>query len=106
MARFSLHTVGKDRPGIIAGVTNALAQLGANLGECNMTILHGQFAIMLVLEVPNIDDGRLVEGALEQVAEELNLFVTVRPMPESDHAVLDGVSYLVSIDGADHPGIV
>jgi glycine cleavage system transcriptional repressor len=106
MARFSLHTVGRDRSGIVASVTDALAGLGANLEESNMTILHGQSAIMLVLEVPDVSDGRLIEGALEQVAEEFSLFVTVCPMPEDPVVELSGPTFLISVDGPYRPGIV
>ena len=106
MARFSLHAVGKDRPGIIAGIANALAAMGANLEDSRMTILRGQFAVMLVLDAPGISDGGLIEGALEQAAEELNLFIAVRPLPDVVKASLEGDRYSVLVDGADRPGIV
>lgn len=106
MARFSLHAVGRDRPGIIARVAEALAALGANLGDSRMTILHGQFAIMLVLEAPGIADGGLVEGALAPVADELNLFIAVRPLPEGPTLLTGGQRLGVAVEGADRPGIV
>ena len=106
MARFSLHAVGRDRPGIIAGLANALAAMGANLEDSRMTILHGQFAVMLVLDAPGISDGGLVEGALEAVAEELNLFIAVRPLPTEAPSAFEGERYSVLVDGADRPGIV
>ena len=106
MARFSLHAVGKDRPGIIAGVASALAEMGANLEDSRMTILRGQFAVMLVLDAPGISDGGLVEQALEDVAEELNLFVAVRPLPDDVVGREGGERYSILVDGADRPGIV
>lgn len=105
MARFSLHTVGRDRPGIIARVTGALADFGANLEESNMTILHGQSSIMLIVEAPGISDGRLIEQGLEDVADELGLFVTVCPLPEDPIEVIGDESYLISIGGTDRPGV-
>lgn len=106
MARFSLHAVGRDRPGIIAGVTNALAAMGANLEDSRMTILRGQFAVMLVLDAPGISDGGLIEGALESTAEELNLFIAVRPLPNEVSTAVGGERYSILVDGADRPGIV
>ena len=106
MARFSLHAVGKDRPGIIAGVADALARMGANLEDSRMTILRGQFAVMLVLDAPGISDGGLIERALESVAEELNLFIAVRPLPDATSAPDTGERFSVLVDGADRPGIV
>jgi glycine cleavage system transcriptional repressor len=106
MARFSLHTVGSDRPGIVAGVTNALATIGANLEDTQMTILRGQSAIVIVLNAPGISDGGLIEGALEHVAEELNLFVAVRPLPDEVAVAEGGEWYSILVDGADRPGII
>jgi glycine cleavage system transcriptional repressor len=106
MARFSLHAVGKDRPGIIAGIAHALAAMGANLEDSRMTILRGQFAVMLVLDAPGISDGGLIEGALEATAEELNLFIGVRPLPDAVEAPQVGERYSILVDGADRPGIV
>ena len=106
MARFSLHTVGKDRPGIIAGLTNALASIGVNLEDSRMTILRGQSAVVVILDAPGISDGGHIEGALERVAEELNLFVMVRPLPEEIAPAKSGDWFWIVVDGADRPGIV
>jgi len=104
MARFSLHTVGVDRPGIIARITMALDELGAKLEESNMTILHGQSSIMLVVDAPDTSDGGLIERALEQVAEELCLFLTVCPLPDDPGPVVAGESFLISVDAVDGTG--
>jgi glycine cleavage system transcriptional repressor len=106
MARFSLHTVGKDRPGIIAGLSNALAAIGVNLEDSRMTILRGQSAVVVILDAPGISDGGHIEGALERVAEELNLFVVVRPLPEEVAPAVGGDWFWIVVDGADQPGIV
>jgi glycine cleavage system transcriptional repressor len=106
MARFSLHTVGKDRPGIIAGISNALASIGVNLEDSRMTILRGQSAVVVILDAPGISDGGHIEGALERVAEELNLFVAVRPLPEEVAPAVSGDWFWIVVDGADRPGIV
>lgn len=91
---------------MIARVAASLATLGANLEDSRMTILHGQFAIMLVLDAPGISDGGLVEGALAPVADELNLFIAVRPLPEEPASRGGGRRVAISVDGADRPGIV
>ena len=41
---FAITVVGHDRPGIIAEVTGALADLGGNLEDSSMTLLRGHFA--------------------------------------------------------------
>ena len=42
-----LTVLGKDRPGIIAGVTEALFRAGCNLEDISMTVLEGEFAMMM-----------------------------------------------------------
>lgn len=42
-----LFVQGKDRPGIIKAVTGILFSSGANLEDISMTLLDGQFAMML-----------------------------------------------------------
>ncbi|MCU1489333.1 MAG: amino acid-binding protein [Acidimicrobiaceae bacterium] len=106
MARFSLHAVGVDRPGIVAAVTGALASIGANLEDSRMTILGGQFSIMLVLDAPSVADASLLEEALAPASTELDLLIAVRPLVESAHLDAGGEMAVVSVHGADHPGIV
>ena len=48
MTHFAVTAVGADRPGIVAAVTGAFAEHGCNLEDSSMTILRGQFAMMLV----------------------------------------------------------
>ena len=45
-----LTVVGRDQPGIVAGLTDALYRTGANLGEASMTRLGGNFTIMMMVE--------------------------------------------------------
>jgi glycine cleavage system transcriptional repressor len=109
MTHFAVTAVGTDRPGIVAAVTGAFAGLGGNLEDSSMTILRGQFAMMLVVDAPaGVGAGEL-EAALAGPAADLDLVVTVRPAPQLEAAgeATDGAgSWTVSVYGADHPGIV
>jgi glycine cleavage system transcriptional repressor len=105
--RFALSAIGRDRPGIVAGVSGALLEHGANIEDSRMAILGGHFTMMLIVSTPadadvgalsrELDDarGRLGLGALtlEEVADEHGL-----TRPEASH--------VVTVYGADHPGIV
>lgn len=106
MAHFSLSAVGADRPGIVAAVTQVLTALGCNLEDSSMTILRGQFAIMLVVAAPDGVDSTAIEQSLSAVAERLDLTVSVRPMSEEVPAPALGEVWAVSVHGADRPGIV
>jgi glycine cleavage system transcriptional repressor len=101
MSQLAVTVIGPDRPGIIADVTGALAGVGANLEDSSMTLLRGHFAMMLVCAGPDSD---AVAEALAPLSEEL--VITVREVgPEQTHAPL-GPPYILSVHGADRPGIV
>ena len=108
MAHFAVTAVGADRPGIVAAVTGAFAAHGCNLEDSSMTILRGQFAMMLVVDAPAGVAVHALEAALAGPAADLDLVVTVRPAAEPAPAPAseDTVSWTVSVYGADHPGIV
>ena len=100
-----MTVVGIDRPGIVAGVTRALYDLGANLEDATSTILRGHFAMMLVVDLPEGSDVGGVENALAPVAEELSLSIHTAPF-EGAPRQLPRPTHLVSVYGADRPGIV
>ena len=52
MPSFALAAIGKDRPGIVAAVSKVLYELGCNVEDSSMTMLRGNFAVMLVLAAP------------------------------------------------------
>ena len=108
MAHFAVAAVGADRPGIVAAVTRALADLGCNLEDSSMTILRGQFAMMLVVDAPGGIGAADLEAALAHPADALDLVVTVRPAAESPPALAgdDAGTWTVSVYGGDHPSIV
>ena len=107
MAHFAVTAVGADRPGIVAAVTGAFAAHGCNLEDSSMTILRGQFAMMLVVDAPAGVGAEQLQSALAGPAADLDLVVTVRPAAEPAPAAdPDLVSWTVSVYGADHPGIV
>jgi glycine cleavage system transcriptional repressor len=106
MARFTLHAVAPNRPGIVAAVTQSLADIGCNLQDSRMSLLHGQFSIVLVLEAPGISSGRVIEEALAPLLEELALQLFVRPLPEGGDDLELGNLIYISVHGADHPGTV
>jgi glycine cleavage system transcriptional repressor len=100
MATLAVSAVGLDRPGIIAGVAERLAAHGANITDSRMAILRGHFAMTLIVEgaerealEPDLATLGLEAVTVAEVAE-----AVVRPRSEPNA--------VVSVHGADHPGIV
>jgi glycine cleavage system transcriptional repressor len=100
----AVTVIGKDRPGIVASVTKVLFEAGCNLEDATSTILRGHFAMMLVVNVPGESDQEDLEQNLNEAADR-DLVVTVRPV-EDVHGTIQVPTHMVSVYGADRPGIV
>ncbi len=100
----AITVIGRDRPGIIAETTAALAGLGLNLEDSTMTLLRGHFAMMLLC-AGDAPVGR-VEEALAALAADGSLDVVVREVPDEPESEPVASSYVVTVHGADRPGIV
>ena len=104
MTRHAITVLGHDRPGIIAETTGRLAGLGLNLEDSTMTLLRGHFAMMLVCggDVPDSE----IETALAPLGEDGTLTVTVREVPVEPAYAAHGTPWVLTVHGADRPGIV
>lgn len=105
MGHFAITAIGRDRPGIVAGLTGALRDLGGNLEDVSSTILRGHFSMMLVVDAPaDVDADRLRER-LAAAAEPLGVQVTVSDV-EAGTPERPAATHVLSVYGSDHPGIV
>lgn len=100
---FMLTLVGEDRPGIVAKVTGALYEAGANLGEAAMMRLGGNFSIMMMAS--HEGPGERLEAAIAPVAEELNLRTHVDRIEGKLHSHVEP-DVRITLFGADRAGIV
>ena len=80
MTQLAVTVLGHDRPGIIADVTGALAELGGNLEDSSMTLLRGHFAWTLI--VAGSGTAAEVDGGPRAPAVAEGLVVSVLPVPE------------------------
>jgi glycine cleavage system transcriptional repressor len=105
MSLLAVTVLGRDRPGIVAETTAALAGLG-NLEDSTMTLLRGSFAMVLLVQTSASRPD--VESALAQLASDGRLTVDVREVPPPQPQAPEGsaVPYVLSVHGADRPGIV
>lgn len=103
----TLHAItvlGHDRPGIIAGTTDRLAQLGLNIEDTSMTLLRGHFAMTLICAGDVAAD--VLEGALAALQEDGSLTVTVREVPHEEVPAGRMTQWMLTVHGGDRPGIV
>ncbi|MBI3321751.1 MAG: ACT domain-containing protein [Candidatus Omnitrophica bacterium] len=106
--RWIVTALGKDRPGIVAGVTKALYQLGCNLEDSAMTRLEGEFAIMLIFSSPSRVTPEVLRKAFEPLERRAKLVVHLKRLTQSETrpSRRSGRTYIISVYGGDRPGIV
>ena len=107
MRHYALTAVGRDRPGIVAGITAVLLAHDVNVEDSQMTILRGHFTMMLIVEVGDDVDDTDLAGDLRAVGQELGLeLLTIAVVDELAGDEESEPSHIVSVYGVDHPGIV
>jgi len=107
MSHFALTIIGRDRPGIVSQVTEILYRIGCNIADSTCTILGGQFAMILILSHPEYRDRESFGEAFAPLEETgLSVFLrTLKPGGEI-HCIDRGEICMISVYGADKPGIV
>ena len=104
---FALSAVGADRPGIIAAIAERLVAHGVNVTDSQMGILRGFFAMTLLVQAPEDCAEEALREDLGAAAAALGLeALTLREVAAPDASALDTPTHVVSVYGADHPGIV
>jgi glycine cleavage system transcriptional repressor len=102
MSVLAVTAIGKDRPGLVAAVTGVLHERGGNIEDSAMTILGGHFAIVLL--VTTDDEPDTLDTLLHERLTSFGLTISV------SHAALPATTlastHLLSVYGADKPGIV
>lgn len=101
----AITAVGSDRPGIVASITEALLALGGNLADCRAALLRGSFAVVVAAALPDDVTDDALRAALAERTGDLGLGVWIGP---ADAPAAGGhrERCVISVYGADHPGIV
>lgn len=101
-----ITAVGRDRPGLVAGITGALLDGGCNVEDSSMTRLGGDFAMILLVRHTGPEE--TIRPRLEDTAQALQLSITTRALSldEIENAEPEGAMFHLSVYGADRAGIV
>jgi glycine cleavage system transcriptional repressor len=103
---FAVTAIGRDRPGIVAAISGALLDLNGNIEDSQMSILRGHFAVMLIVALPDAAHPDDLEGRLQRVRQELELEAIAVNRVDDPGAAATRPSHVITVYGADHPGIV
>ena len=99
-----ISALGEDRPGLVNDLSLAVFNSGCNIVDSRMTVLGGDFAILLLVS-GNWNNLAKLEGQLGKLEERLTLTISSKrtePRTESRMAL----PYTVEVVSLDHPGIV
>ncbi len=105
MKFFILSIFGQDRPGIVAGVSRVLYELGLNIEDSSMTRLNGEFTIMLIVSSERDIRAEDILKSLKDVGEEFELFIVCKELEGVIYPQWEAL-YRIVVFGYDRPGIV
>ena len=103
MARAVISAIGRDRPGIVNELSQAVVALSLNIEDSRMTVLGGEFAVLM--SVSGEDTAlQTLQGNLEALCKASDLAYLFRRTEArtTGHAL----PYVVQVVAMDHPGIV
>jgi glycine cleavage system transcriptional repressor len=102
---FVLTVSGPDKIGIVERVTGMLFAQGGNVETSRMARLGGEFAILMLVSMP---EGRIagLDGDLETLVVD-GYKVTTTPTAQTHAGVRAGwLPYRIEVEGADDEGII
>jgi len=109
--QYVLSVISSDHPGIVAGVSSAVANLGGNINSCSQTVLDGYFTFITIIDLPK-------KYVPEELAAEVqnseglgnDYQVLVRPIGENSvsekHNKNSAETFVITAFGKDRGGIV
>lgn len=70
---------GKDKVGIIAKISNAMAKLNVNIVDVNQKIMEDYFVMTMACDVANASDSmEKIQQKLAKIAKEMELVITLQ----------------------------
>jgi glycine cleavage system transcriptional repressor len=104
MPQLTITAVGPDRPGIVGELTGHLHSAGGNILDSRMVNLRGEFAMLILLDVPDASADQL-QRDLPGVGQKIGLRLDISRLQHPPRAV-QGLPYRLKTYSMDQPGIV
>ncbi|MBK8419413.1 ACT domain-containing protein [Candidatus Villigracilis saccharophilus] len=99
-----LTLTGRDKIGLVDNVTNVIAKRTGNVIASRMARLGGEFAILMLISVPDSEFANLDQD-FQQVRGE-GYQVTLLPTEDDSKKYAGWLPYEIEVTGADHEGII
>ena len=103
----SLTAIGKDKPGLVSAIAKVLYEYKCNIEDSTMTILHGQFAMILILSLPKGVKPKSLYAKLQKTSKSLGMSFSYSELASFSSKKQNFANpYIISVYGADKSGIV
>jgi glycine cleavage system transcriptional repressor len=99
-----ISALGTDRPGIVDELSNIIYQHGLNIEDSRMTVLGGEFAILLLISGDQVALD-ILQSQVPELEETLQMSLLAKPTSETESGK-GTIPYAVDVASLDHPGIV
>ena len=106
---FAIFVLGTDSVGIVADITKALFELGANINDSSHTIIGNQFAMLLLISAAPTYTAEKIQSVFQDATKKRGLTVHVHQLKHEDVYRKNsdpGQLCVIHLYGADKPGIV
>jgi glycine cleavage system transcriptional repressor len=105
--RYIMTAFGKDRPGIVADVTQILYENGCNLEDTSMSMLSDEFTINLLFSSGNANIEKILAKECAVLEKQKNISAFIRPIQTVAQEIRKKLPLCtIHIEGLDQAGIV
>lgn len=107
MKNFSLSAIGHDQPGIVAAITEPLFKRGCNIEDSSMTILGAEFAVILLMTLPDGVDFDALVNEINEVGRQCSLTIDMKEVAGGEQEEPTALSnYILTLHGEDSTGLI
>lgn len=106
---FILSAIGKDRPGIVADVSEVIYEGGGNIEDSSMSLLRNHFALLLLFSLEREEMRQNLTSTLKRLEGEKHLTIFLSPVTLQEAYPLPNEEtrcFKLTTSGVDHAGIV
>ena len=107
--RYLISMTACNRPGVLAVITNSLAELGGNTLELKQSLVFDHISLLASIDFPDHRAENVIVDHLLSAGQSFDLEVVLKSLPEEkpeSNFNSDGYRAFLKIHGTDKPGVV
>ncbi|RLI89521.1 MAG: phosphoserine phosphatase SerB [Candidatus Altiarchaeales archaeon] len=106
---FVITVLGKDREGLVAGITGELAAVNVNIVDIEQSVIHGLFSMFMLIDISKARiNADKIKAIVYESSRELGVDINITPLSEYGEKYNEKEKKIqkITIVGRDKPGIV